>query len=316
LTYLVTSGFIFRPERYVAHMAFNLGLSPNSPRLPSYPPTWTGYLGLLHETSTWLMRATNEMMGSVALLGVVIAGLRERLVLAFGMPALSLLLTFICTIRYPQVRFLLPVSFSLACFAAFAVATGLQARHLVVRRLSVAVALGISFLGLVRGIDLTYAMWYDSRYAAADWLNMSAQPGTRIEYFGPYQKLPHVKPTVTFASVVPFQGVLVGPRPKLQYTREDIEMIANGIRERRPAFILVMPDVSSALGFPYGITLPLSLYELLHNGSLGYELTASFETPPLLPWVRRPPIIYYPVVNPPVQIFARTVRSVSEEAKQ
>jgi hypothetical protein len=55
---------------------------------------------------------------------------------------------------------------------------------------------------------------------------------------------------------------------------------------------------------PHNITCPPEIYRGLLEGTLGYQLAAQFEPPPLLPWVRRPRLDY-PSVNPPVRIFSR-----------
>ena len=66
---------------------------------------------------------------------------------------------------------------------------------------------------------------------------------------------------------------------------------------------------------PHNITCPPEIYQSLLDGSIGYRLVRHFQTPPLIPWVRRPPLDY-PSVNPPIRIFAREPQARNQNAPQ
>ena len=75
--------------------------------------------------------------------------------------------------------------------------------------------------------------------------------------------------------------------------------------QRQPRFVLLIPDHSTrSRGDPYDATVPAALYRALESGEAPYRRVAFFHTPPLFPFVRRPPLDY-PSVNPPVRIYAR-----------
>jgi hypothetical protein len=307
LVYLVASGFVFQPGRYLAHVAWVLGRRPDSPELYGYAPTWAGYAGLLREVGHEVIASMSVPLCVAALVGAVMVGAREPLGLALLVPALGVLVTFILPARVPEVRYALPISFLLVWFAAVPVAAGLRSQRAAVRVASALLAAALCILPLLRGVDLTYAMLRDSRYDAARWLNASAEDGNRVEFFGPDQKLPRLKGSLAVSRAVRFVGSMQG----VHYSPEEIEAMAAGIAARAPDYVLVIPDHSSLADFPYGITCPNELYDRLRDGSLGYRLAARFETPPLIRWVRRPALVKYPLVNPPVQIFARVAHSTA-----
>jgi hypothetical protein len=308
MVYLVSSGFIFRPERYFAHIAWITGLRPDSPMYFGHPATWEGYIGLLREFFGQLTNMMSLPLLVVAMVGILMAALRDRLSLALLVPVISLLLTVIIPTRYVEMRFVMPIGFILACFAAWPVGAGLLSRRSTIRAFSVFLAIGLCVLPLLHGVDLTYAMLRDSRYAAADWLNTRLQPGDRIEFFGPYNKLPHLKANIKLSRAVKFVGI----DRNVQYTSVDIHTMARGIVKRSPNFVLIIPDGSSQPGFPYGTTCPVELYNLLQDGSLGYQLAASIVTKPIFSWIQRPPLDF-PVVNPRVQIFAHSTNIRGED---
>jgi len=99
-----------------------------------------------------------------------------------------------------------------------------------------------------------------------------------------------------------------GATPNVRYAEADIRAMARGIVERNPDFILVIPETSYH-EFPYGNTCPVELYQLLKDGSLGYQLAAYIEEPLLFPSLHHPSVVEYPIVNPPVQIFGRSKRT-------
>jgi hypothetical protein len=146
-------------------------------------------------------------------------------------------------------------------------------------------------------------MWNDSRLEAAAFLKAEAEPGARIGFFGPDQKLPRVGEELVLARVDEF----IGTRQGTTYSAEQIEEMTDRVRAESPEWIVIIPDHTILPNLPHGITLPPELLEDLLDGSLGYELAGRFETPPLL--VDRPLLVRdYRVVNPPVQVLRRSDR--------
>ena len=88
-------------------------------------------------------------------------------------------------------------------------------------------------------------------------------------------------------------------------TRKDdakVEEILQGWETRKPAFIILIPDLTSPPGLVYNSSCPPQLCDALVDGSFGYPLAAMFKTEPLFPWLRLPPLDY-PTINPPIHIF-------------
>jgi hypothetical protein len=100
----------------------------------------------------------------------------------------------------------------------------------------------------------------------------------------------------------------------VDYRNDAHPMLLSGIAD----FIIVMPDDTNEdrrrVAWRQGRHSVHSDYmraedfDALVNGSLGYRLVAQFQTPRLMPWLRRP-FLSYPSVNPPIQIFAREDRA-------
>jgi hypothetical protein len=193
----------------------------------------------------------------------------------------------------------MPVVFTLSFFGARAVTRAWTRRNRPLRYALALIAFAVVSLGLMRGLDLTYAMLNDSRYAAQKWLNSRTHVGTVVETFGPPSDLPPLNAGVITRQPIERVGV---SEPRVD--QEAVRTIADGWRTRKPDFVIIMPDYTSPVRGPYSLYCPPSVYRDLLNGGLGYRLVASFETGDLLPWVRRPDLDYASV-NPPIRIFAR-----------
>ena len=266
----------------------------------AYPRTWEGNLALARALWGCVMDSMTVSGALLAIAGLLWVLRREPVKALFFVPAVTYTAMLFTSARVVQLRYLLPVAFSLAFFAARAITLALETRS---RSLAGAFALVACFslaLGFLRGADLTYAMLRDSRYAAADWLRTRTAPGDLVEYFGPTQKLPPLGHGVVTARAIVYLGALRKPR-----TGPDaVEEILAGWKTRRPKFILSIPDHSSPPGYADSATCPPAILEGLKEGRFGYRLAVQFETPPLFSWVRRP-ALDYPTVNPPIRIFAR-----------
>jgi Dolichyl-phosphate-mannose-protein mannosyltransferase len=304
LAFGLGSGLFVGPERYFAHVEFARArlhfLAANHVAyLRSYPFTFEGNWELARLIAHYLVNSMTLAGLLLACLGVLWALWREPLTSAFALPAFTYAAVLFWSARTAELRYLMPVAFTLSFFAARAVVLAWMSHRRALRYGFALIAVGVVVLSLLRGVDLTYAMVKDSRYAAGKWLEPRTLPGARVDTFGPPADLPPLKAGIIISQPIQFVGVY---RPRLDATA--VKEIVGGWKERKPDFIVILPDYTSPAGAPYSRSCPLVIYRGLLEGTLGYRLDASFETPELLPWVRRP-ALDYPSVNPPIQIFAR-----------
>lgn len=301
VAYAVGSGLVVDPDRWIAHIAFARARAAELAAgevafAANYPFTLDGHAELARRLTSYAIDALSLPGVVLGVIGVGLAWHRERRTALFAVTIASYLLVLFFTARSTQLRYLLPVAFALAIFAGHAVARAATTRwaNMPVR----VVAAAALAVGALRGVDLTYAMLMDSRYDAAEWLSRVAQPGDRLEYFGSSQKNPPLPAHVHSSRAIVYLGGSVRP-PIDEATSQTIR---DAWRARRPRFIILTPDYTSRPGEPYAASCPPAIYEDLEQGRLGYVRARFFQTPTLLPWVRRPPLDY-PVVNPPIRIY-------------
>jgi hypothetical protein len=98
---------------------------------------------------------------------------------------------------------------------------------------------------------------------------------------------------------IPFRGSMY----RADTTEVAVQAITQGWRERQPRFVALIPDYTNP-GKPYTASCPPAIYRALEAGTLGYRRVALFESPALLPFVRRP-LLDHPVVNPPIRLYER-----------
>ncbi len=308
------SGLFVDPGFYVAHIRFvqeRVGTLAASgvAFVKSYPRTWEGHRGLAGVLTGYL---ADNLTWPGLLLGV--AGLswsvwREPRKALFALPAATYLAMLFWAARAGLLRYLIPPALILALFAARAVAAGWDSRRREFRWALAALAVLAAGLGLLRGADLTAAMLDDSRYHAGHWFYQHAAPGDRLEHFGPSSTLPPLPPGLANERAIGYFGAVYRPRVDQEAARE----VLDGWRERRPRFVIVMPDHSSAHGAPHSATCPPQVYRALEDGSAGYRLAATFQAPALFPWAR-PPALDYPSVNPPIRIYQRVATAAPQRA--
>jgi hypothetical protein len=300
----VGSGLFIDPVRYYRHLMFLAGRVEAVPGeatiSTALPMTPSGHI----EALTWQVTGSSAIL-TAAGLALAIGGVlwfvpRSRQARLLLLPALTYSIVVFFLLRAEQIRYLLPLAFVLALFAGAAVDAGLRApARVYAAAVSVLFALTVS-IGALRLVDLTYAMVRDSRYEAARWLETRLVNGDRVEYFGSSQKLPRLPAGVTLQRATAYRGLF--SRHDTSSARAD--SIVREWATRRPAMVIVIPDHTSPWpDAPFDASMPPSLFRALESGELPYRRVARFETAPLLPWIRRRPL-EYPMVNPPVHIYA------------
>lgn len=299
------SGLFVDPTRFFAHLDFIQGRlelvrEGEIAFVPRPDRSLEGSLELLKVLGGFAAQVLSLPGLLIGGAGIALAVWRDRRAALLALPALSYLTLLFLAARTGQLRYLLPATFVIGLFAGWVLSLAWAARNRGVRLVGRLATVWVLGLGLLRGVDLTWAMLRDSRYEAATWIAARAAPADRLEYFGPAYKLPALPATLDAAQAVPHRGPLVAERRDAAAAAE----IAAGWQARRPRFILVVPDWSSEDGEPHPASLPPSTFAALTDGSLGYRLATTFETPALMPWIRRPPLDY-PLVNPPVRVFVR-----------
>lgn len=299
------SGLFVDPRRYVAHIRYLRNLLEVVARSTTavaytYPYTFSGHLGYLGATLHNLMEALSLPGFLLAVAGIISVMQRRSAGRVLALLPLTYLIYLFVSYRLVQVRYLMPATFLLLPLVAHAVMVAWDARSLIVR--SVGVLCGVLVIGisLLHAVDLTYQMLYDSRYAAAEWLSAHSTAGTKIEYFGPASKLPALQYGVVTTQATEYHGMYVQP----QVDEAKVQEILASWQERNPDYVLLIPDHTNLQPIPYSHTVPPQLYERMMRGELDYKLVAFFQTPSLFPWLGQP-LLDYPVVNPPVRIFAR-----------
>jgi len=300
------SGLFIEPERYVAHLKFISGRldylsSGNAPIVAlTFPFNWEGHLHYLEKIGGYLIDGMTLPGLLLAIVGLAVILSKERALLFLGAPALGYLVFIFFALRAGQFRYVMPAAVLLAFFQARAVTFGWKSRRVIVRW-GITLLMFISLaMGLLRGLDLTYEMIYDSRYEAGKWLTSRSKAGDRIEYFGTPEKLPPLNAGIHTSNATPYFGMHVAPPDEKEATKT----ILKNWEERKPTFVITIPDLTSPKGIPHNHYCPPKIYDGLVRGTIGYQLAALFKTPRLFPWLPKPQLDY-PTVNPTIRIFVR-----------
>jgi len=296
-------GFFIEPHRYIMHLEFLTGRLHAAPDagglIPfAFPYTLDGNLAYARQIVGYLADTLTGPGLLLALGGLIWAVRRDPPSRVVACLVLGFLGFIFVVLRSGQLRYVLPAGFLLALFGGYATSLIWQSQQVAVRASLSILAVAALGLNLLRGIDLTYAMLRDSRWEAAAWLAERTKPGDHIDYFGASQKLPPLEAGVVTDRATEYFGLFYAHR----IDPAKVEEILERWHDRNPKFVIVMPDHTSRPGAPFDVSLPPSLYDDLVAGRRGWKLEATFETPPLLPWVKRPPLDY-PMVNPPIRIF-------------
>ncbi len=297
------SGLFIEPSRYIAHIEFHRALAAtvaagDDHMAHFFDDSLAGHLGLAwsiihHVTAMVSWPGFLLSLGGLA----VLAYRRDVRGLMLVLPCFAFLAAMPLHLRLSQLRYVLPASPGLAIAVGACIAFAFSQPRWAKSALLAVFAVGLSISGL-RALDLTHAMLNDSRYSAGAWLQDELRPGDRIDFFGGSERLPPLPADVRTARAAPHMSAhKVAPKgPEIQ------AQIRTRWTEDPPRFVIVMPDHSSRFG-PHHHTLPPATFAALEDGSLGYDRVAMFKTPPLVSFMTRPPLDY-PMVNPPIRIYA------------
>jgi hypothetical protein len=299
----IGSGLFVEPSRYFLHLEEILSnidkISAGNIYIPYVFPFSAdgniGYLQRVLELLTAMMSWPSLLLASGGMALMLVQNTRTR-----GLVILTLVyLAFVfVTLRSPQLRYFIPVIWLLSFPAAWLMSSAMDRSSPVLRQGAWLVATCIIAFNLLRGAGLTWEMLHDSRYAAGEWLAEHTEAGDTIEYFGPNGKLPPLPADVKTCSATFYGGIYV----PVATDDAKVEEILQGWRERRPKYIILMPDQTSPPGVAYNSSCPPQLCDGLLDGSRGFTLAARFKTAPLFHW-QKLPSLDYPTVNPPIHIF-------------
>lgn len=307
------SGLFIEPSRYITHVQLIGGrvdlIAAGAIYIPNiFPNTWSGHIQYAQKIVEFLidmMTFPGLLLAVAGLLWLLRAAPRKGMV---ALTAVTYLLFIFVTLRAAQMRYLMPIPYLLAFPAAWLVNKGMDRTQTAARWGALLLVVGIVGFNLLRGTALTYEMINDSRFAAAAWLAARTEPGDSVEFFGPIQKLPPLAAGVTAQPATEFQGIYVP-------TRKDdakVQEILLGWEERKPTFIILVPDLTSPPGVAYNSSCPPQLCNALLAAETAYPLAAQFQTPPLFPWLDLP-ALDYPTINPPIHIFTMPIAAAAPE---
>jgi hypothetical protein len=284
IVYALTSGLALDPARWRAHMSWGFERSTEftAPYVTFYPMTVTGIAGYLAAVVHALFLSLGPIVLALAGIGVMATAKGEALKLAFGMAAVSYLVTFLLPQHYFRIRYAMPIAFIACVFAGRGLVSisSWMDRPRLAGGIVVLVALAWP---LFMSADLVAQMLNDSRQDAAVWLAEHVAGGDRVAYFGGSHKLPTCPADVEL----------------LALPSGDDSMCV--LRKRRPEVVLVLPDFTSAYGAERSASCAQEVYQGLQDGTSGYRLAARFHSPHCVHWQ----LLDFPCVNPPVQVFVR-----------
>jgi hypothetical protein len=295
---VLASGLLFWPHRFAAHVSFIVNYKKTFFNVVHLnilrPASAGGYLQLLVDMADCALEAVGPVLIALAIAGVVLTWQSRFTRLLLIMISGHLIMT-VFPIRHMQYRYILLPSVVLCILAAQALARLWQKRT-TGRYAAVIVGSAALVWPALMSVDLVFQLMNDARYQANAWLKEHAKPGEGFGYFGSPDQVPYLP-----AGVEPVRMEWAGPP-------------AIVLNEKKIRFVAVIPEHSSRStgwatsfsdwGRERSFFLPEKVYQELKDGSLGYRKVAAFQTKPLF-WNR--PVKFLPWVNPPVQIFERTI---------
>ncbi|MEQ1896943.1 MAG: glycosyltransferase family 39 protein [Vicinamibacterales bacterium] len=279
-TYAFGSGLVVDHERYVAHIGWLV--DGTAQKLVGYrgwyPWTLEGQLEHTEAMGQGLVRFMGPVLVAAAVLGVAHLAATDRRRLLFGLPVLSYIAAFLIPVHLLMLRFLLPVSFALAVFAAYGLVTARRrwVRGPILGGVLLAVALlppAVTSAGVLR------ELLNDTRTDAEDWLATHASSGV-LAYCGDAKQLPRLLPSL--------DEILLPP---------DLEIwVAPGAR---PEWIVTIPDWTSARDEGRSQACPAWLSRELEESRGTYRVAAEFDH-----GFRRD-LLDYPSLSPPIVLYRR-----------
>jgi hypothetical protein len=302
--YALTSGAALDTRWWVRHMTELTGKlaeveAHGNPAFSSFGSSLGGHMGLLLANVSQIASSLSAPGLVLAAIGLAISLGRERQRAWLVWPLLGYVGFLFVSLRIAELRYMLPASFILAFFAGRCVSVAWSSRNAAWKVAAAAIfVVTVSICGL-RAASLTWQMLHDSRIAAGEWLAARTQTGDVIEYFGASETLPPLPAGVLSKREVEYGGMFV------RYRADDAraQEIFDGLARRRPKFVIVVPDHTSAGDTEHPANLPPQLFASLVEQRLPLRLVASFRTPPLFPWLGEPRLDY-PSMNPPIRVFA------------
>jgi len=298
VAYGICTGMVVDPARHVTHVKY---LFFNTERLtsmpfyhPPYPRTLAGFLDLFVALGGAMRQSFTLPVLMAAAAGLVLALKNSRAWLVFLLPlVLNIFLLNILT-GVVVVRYFLPFTLLVDAFAAYAV---ISLRNTRWKLGWVAVLVVLCAWRLALGMDLTYAQWNETRYAASAWLQSNMRPGERIEFFGNQQFMPPLPAEIPSRRIA----------GRKVWTRESGHgpYLLEYLHREGPEYLAVFPDQTSRPGADFSGDCPPEVYAALVDGSAGYRLAADFPASRLLRGMFQRPALDNPSVSPPVRIFAR-----------
>jgi hypothetical protein len=283
--YVVLSGAILHPVRYLAHVKFAMyGTQIPGFVSPVYfatPATLAGYWSLIVKVVHNVRESLGLPMLAAAVAGVALCLRRSPRSLLFLLPCAGTVAGVILPVRFVQFRFVLVIAYILALFAGYALSLALADRRPWLSRAGFASAAIVWGWALICGGDLTYQMFHDSRYEATRWLKAHGRPGDALGYYGAPLKLPALEADMRIVAM-PNQNF---PTPALT---------------RPPEFVIIIPQQIFEPVHEHSI--PEHVYRSLADGSMGYVKVRHLRTRSLF---ESHPVTF---VNPKVELYARRDR--------
>ncbi len=300
----IGSGLFLRPARYLAHLRYLKELADylavaRFPAGETFPATAAGHLAYARALLGSLAAVLTLPALGAAVVGAVLAVRRKRAVWALLLPGLAYLVYVFFSVRYLQIRHYIVFFWVAAVFAGYGLVAAWRAPWRAARLpLRIAALATLALLG-AKAADLSYQMVRDSHYVAGRWLAERLRPGDTVSYFGAAQKLPPLPLGVTAKTAVAYAGMFAVYDTSMAAAQRVLQQW----RADPPRFIIIMPDHTGRPGAPYDATVPPALFRSLEEGTTGFRRVLLAQTPRLFPWsgsVR----LDYPVVNPPIRIYA------------
>jgi hypothetical protein len=290
VSYVFLSGLAIRPEKYLRHLDYVRAGSPSGRFYQEYSFTPAGLFGMARECLAHLADTLGWPILLAAVAGVILCAvrrdLRSRLLLLLPVP--GLFFTVLVLAGYVELRYLLPWALVLCLFAAGMVASVFRSPLPALRWLAVAFLVASCGWNLLKGADLLYLSWNDSRYAAAEWFAQHVRPSDRVAHTGGERRIV-LLPRFT----VPFERIPT-----------QLPVAPTGTPPFEADFVYLQgkDDLTEFWWTPRWV------YDGLRDGSLGYVQVAEFQTAArFAPQQRHDSMQIF--VNPRILIFARRNRA-------